>query len=84
MKEVHFRDLRRIKNYCTDDQGYPERCPDLQKQWNIGRPSLVGFFSTDCDDVATPPLMRPPKADVKVVLAKSMYAAPERHPEICR
>ena len=53
----------------------PSVSPDLQKQWNMpeGHRS-VGFFSTDCDDVGyTCVDEATKKADVKVVLAKSMY-----------
>ena len=53
----------------------PSVSPDLQKQWNMpeGHRS-VGFFSTDCDDVGyTAVDEATKKADVKVVLAKSMY-----------
>ena len=53
----------------------PSVSPDLQKQWNMpeGHRS-VGFFSTDCDDVGyTCVDEATTKADVKVVLAKSMY-----------
>ena len=53
----------------------PSVSPDLQNQWNMpeGHRS-VGFFSTDCDDVGyTVVDEATKKADVKVVLAKSMY-----------